>query len=449
MTTTPDAGQDVPIDLRRALRDVGPHSSGPPSPAPFPHPHQRQACGDAAQESRASEKIDGADAWGLGRCGGRDDDRTRHLVTELGHLVRNQVRCSRGGLRRIGANRHRDGVGGSLDLRADGRSKVLDVDAGLRRDIMELRRTRREGDEAGGRQADAVGTGESRGSRGNDRRDGGRLVLRRPQSRHQRSGEQAGPHVAVAADVVLATECLTLGALPRSPSLRHGGSEMSDDPTVEAVSRLLATELLARLPHGRGVVLVTAVRKGAGTSTVAEVLAFAAALVGRKVALVRVPEQRSGDRREDEGTPSGLGERHHGIRLPIATRCGAARLDARTAAVRTRSTRSPAEATSTPQSASPAASRRHRPSRIGGASITAMSKPGLSVDAFGGPRRARGRGRRIPSSSALRCTGRRCGVRPRLMLGGARRHGDIARSHARELRSRRAASRSHRDRRVA
>jgi Mrp family chromosome partitioning ATPase len=125
---------------------------------------------------------------------------------------------------------------------------------------------------------------------------------------------------------MLATGCVTVGALPRSRSLRHGHIQRSDNPTVEAASRRLVTALLARLPHGRGFVLVTAARKGAGTSTVSEVLAFTAALDGRKVVLVQpvrrkardhgapgfvevlVPEPPSGDRRDDEGTSLGLQE---------------------------------------------------------------------------------------------------------------------------------------------
>jgi capsular polysaccharide biosynthesis protein len=152
--------------------------------------------------------------------------------------------------------------------------------------------------------------------------------------------ERRRPHVARMADVVLATGSECLGALPRSASLRHGHPERSDDPTVEAASRVLVTELLARLPPGRRVVLVTAARRGAGTSTVAGVLASAAALVGRKVVLVRpvrqqasdpgvgsasagvpkahdgmptlvevpLPVARSGNRFEDEGLPLALQE---------------------------------------------------------------------------------------------------------------------------------------------
>jgi hypothetical protein len=107
--------------------------------------------------------------------------------------------------------------------------------------------------------------------------------------------ERRRPHVARAADVVLATGSECLGALPRSASLRHGHPERSDDPTVEAASRVLVAELLARLPPGRRVVLVTAARRGAGTSTVAGVLASAAALVGRKVVLVRPVRQQGSD----------------------------------------------------------------------------------------------------------------------------------------------------------
>lgn len=107
--------------------------------------------------------------------------------------------------------------------------------------------------------------------------------------------ERRRPHVARAADVVLATGSECLGALPRSASLRHSHPERSNDPTVEAAGRVLVTELLARLPPGRRVVLVTAARRGAGTSTVAGVLASAAALVGRKVVLVRPVRQHGSD----------------------------------------------------------------------------------------------------------------------------------------------------------
>jgi succinoglycan biosynthesis transport protein ExoP len=124
--------------------------------------------------------------------------------------------------------------------------------------------------------------------------------------------ERRRPHVARAADVVLATGSECLGALPRSASLRHGHPERSDDPTVEAASRVLVTELLARLPPGRRVVLVTAARRGAGTSTVAGVLASAAALVGRKVVLVR-PVRQQGSDPGAASTSAVVPEAHDGV----------------------------------------------------------------------------------------------------------------------------------------
>jgi succinoglycan biosynthesis transport protein ExoP len=106
--------------------------------------------------------------------------------------------------------------------------------------------------------------------------------------------ERRRPHVAHVADIELATASGCLGTLPRSASLRRKGPERSNDPTVEAAGRLLVTGLLARLP-GRAVVLVTSPRRGAGASTVAAVLAYAAALVGRKVVLVRPVPQKASD----------------------------------------------------------------------------------------------------------------------------------------------------------
>ncbi len=107
--------------------------------------------------------------------------------------------------------------------------------------------------------------------------------------------ERRRPHVTDAADIELATGGDVLGVVPRSASLRHGHEEGPDDAMVEAAGRLLVTELLARLPAGRGVVLVTAARRGAGTTTVAGTLASAVAWAGRKVMLARPVRREMSD----------------------------------------------------------------------------------------------------------------------------------------------------------
>lgn len=125
--------------------------------------------------------------------------------------------------------------------------------------------------------------------------------------------ERRRPHVADAADVAFATGADVLGALPRSASLRSGRWVDGSDATVEAAGRLLVAELLARLPR-EGVVLVTAARTAAGTSTVAGVLASAVGWHGRKAVLLR-PVRRGAsdpgvastspvDREAHEGTPA-------------------------------------------------------------------------------------------------------------------------------------------------
>jgi Mrp family chromosome partitioning ATPase len=114
--------------------------------------------------------------------------------------------------------------------------------------------------------------------------------------------ERRHPHVTDAADIELATGGDVLGVVPRSASLRHGHQDGPDDAMVEAAGRLLVTELLARLPAGRGVVLVTAARRGAGTSTVAGILASAVAWAGRKVMLARPVRRDMSD--PDVASPS-------------------------------------------------------------------------------------------------------------------------------------------------
>ena len=167
-----------------SVRDMG--------SASLQHPYQCETRCDAPQQTSGPQETHGTSARCVRRSRRRDDDRPEHRapVAEPRHLVRDRVRSSSSGRRRIGARRHGDRVGRSLDVHLYGRTEILHVDAGLQRDVVDLRRARGERDEARRCQAHVVGAWERVGSCGHDRRDGGRLVPRGPQGCDERPGEK-------------------------------------------------------------------------------------------------------------------------------------------------------------------------------------------------------------------------------------------------------------------